>query len=328
MDRTMRNNRFVIAAALLVIILLAALSTWWFGNRPGHDGQLRQITIAQFGDFFLYAPLYVAVDGGFFVENGLQVTIVNTGGDDKTWAAVLSGSAQFGVADPTFVAVSAARGENGVVVASLVNGVPFWGITFRDIPPLADPKELSTYSVATFPSPSTAYALQSKMFSDAGLAPNIREAGFGAIIPLLKARGADIGLELEPNVSQAVSDGASIVYSMAERYGDFAITGVTTTDLIAQQDPGLIQGVRASLQRALDMLHAEPDRAIGILANRFPGVPEEIAKSALHRVLADGVVPISTTISRDAWEKAIQLRITVGDLESAAPYDKFVWPAN
>ena len=58
---------------------------------------------------------------------------------DKTWAAVLSGSAEFGVADPTFVAISAERGQNGVVVASLVNGVPCWGITVRDdIPTLRD----------------------------------------------------------------------------------------------------------------------------------------------------------------------------------------------
>ena len=154
---------------------------------------MRQITVAQFGDFFLYAPLYIAVDGGFFEEQGLEVSIVNTGGDDKTWAAVLSGSAEFGVADPTFVAVSAARGQNGVVVASLVNGVPFWGITFNDIAPFEDANELANYSVATFPSPSSAYALQKNMFTDAGLTPNIREGAFGAMSLKMKKEKGDGG---------------------------------------------------------------------------------------------------------------------------------------
>ncbi len=325
MSQPKRSNRLVIATVVLAAIFLVAVGSWWRSRTPsGDNGALRQVTIAQFGDFFLYAPLYIAVDGGFFRENGLDVSIVNTGGDDKTWAAVISGSAEFGVADPTFVAVSAARGQNGVVVASLVNGVPFWGITFRDITPFKDAKELSQYSVATFPSPSTAYALQKKMFSDAGVPPNIRQGGFGAIIPMLMAGDADIGLELEPNVSQAVSDGATIVYSLAERYGDFAITGLTTSDLTVLQDPALVASVVASLQGALDLLHAEPDQALALLAKRFPGVPKAVAKAALERVLADGVVPTSTTISEEAWNKAIRLRIEVGDLTDPAPYDQFV----
>src|SRR5688572_15824290 len=62
-------------------------------------GNLEKVTVAQFGDFFLYLPLYVAKDKGFFAQQGLDVGIVNTGGDDKTFAAVMSGDAQFGVAD-------------------------------------------------------------------------------------------------------------------------------------------------------------------------------------------------------------------------------------
>lgn len=328
MSKPTRISRVVFATVALVIVLLAAFGIWSRRGTPSNEpGSFRRITIAQFGDFFLYAPLYIAVDGGFFRKERLDVSIVNTGGDDKTWAAVLSGSAEFGVADPTFVAVSAARGQNGVVVASLVNGVPFWGITYQDISPFEDAKELEHHSVATFPSPSTAYALQKKMFSDAGLAPNIREGAFGAIIPMLRAGNADIGLELEPNVSQAVSDGARIVYSLAKRYGDFAITGVTTTDQTVQRDPALVRSVATSLQGALDLLHAEPDRALALLLKRFPGVSPTVAKAALDRVLRDGVIPRSTTISEDAWNKAIRLRIEVGDLKAVAPYDRFVWVA-
>ncbi len=324
MAKPTNRSRLMFAAVALAVVLLAGFGIW--SQRSGKSGTLRKITVAQFGDFFLYAPLYIAIDGGFFAENGLDVSIVNTGGDDKTWAAVLSGSAEFGVADPTFVAVSAERGQNGFVVASMVNGVPFWGITFRDdITTIKDAKDLKQYSVATFPSPSTAYALQKKMFSDAGLTPNIREGGFGAIIAMLKAGKADIGLELEPNVSKAASDGAKIIYSLAEIYGDFAITGVMTSDLTVQRDPELVRSVTTALQKALDLINSEPDQAIILLTERFPGVSTEVAKAAMGRALQDGVIPKSTKISKEAWDKAIRLRIEVGDLKEAAPYEKFVW---
>lgn len=62
-----------------------------------------------------------------FAQEGIQIEIVNTTGDDKTFAAVIGGSATFGIADPTFVAIAAEKGFKGKVIASIVNGVPFFG---------------------------------------------------------------------------------------------------------------------------------------------------------------------------------------------------------
>src|SRR5687767_5433448 len=111
-DRLLARRRTLVAALLSVVLLIPACT---------REAATEAITIAQPGDFFLYAPLYVAIDAGFFAKEGLAVTLVSTGGDEKTWAAVISGSARFGIADPTFVAISAARGHPGKVVASIVN---------------------------------------------------------------------------------------------------------------------------------------------------------------------------------------------------------------
>jgi len=194
---------------LLLVLVLVVVGGWRWLHRT-EPNPLRKVTIAQAGDFFLYAPLYIAVDAGLLRERQIDVSLVSTGGDEKTWAAVIGGSASFGVADPTFVAIADSRGQPGRVIASIVNGVPFWGITYKAaIRPFTSPKDLQPYAVATFPSPSTAYTLQRQMFIEAGLQPNIREGSFGSLIAMVKAGKADIALELEPNVSQAISDGAA-----------------------------------------------------------------------------------------------------------------------
>ncbi len=101
------------------------------------------ITIAQFGHVFLYMPLYVAQDRGFFTEEGLNANFVSTGGDEKTFTAVSAGNAQFGVSDPVFAAIARERGQGGKVVASIVTGTPFWIITYKnDIKPVKAPTEL------------------------------------------------------------------------------------------------------------------------------------------------------------------------------------------
>lgn len=277
-----------------------------------------KLTIAQAGDFFLYAPLYVAVDGGMFKREGLDVSLVSTGGDDKTWAAVIGGSAKFGVADPTFVVVSGQRGEPGRTIGGIVNGVPFWGVTYHtDIPAFQDGKGLAGHTVATFPEPSTAYALQRQMFLNAGLAPSIRQGAFGTLFAMLNSGQADIALELEPNVSEAVKRGAKVVYSMPEIYGDFAITGLTTTPSILTAEPDLVQRVTCGLQLALDHIQVQPDDSLRILLARFRDLDPAVAKNALGRVTAQGIIPKSLVISDLAWQRAVQLRVDAGQIQKS-----------
>lgn len=307
---------------LVAACVIAGFFTW--KNWP-HPTPIRQITIAQSGDFFLYAPLYVATDAGYFRQQGLDVKIVSTGGDEKTWAAVLSGSAQFGIGDPTFVAISESRGQPGRIIASIVNGVPFWGITLdQKMNPIKDPRDLKGHVVGTFPAPSTAYTLQKKMFLDAGLQPDIREGAFGTIFAMLRTGQVDIGLELEPNVSQALSENARIVYSMKDVYGPFAITGLSATPASLTKDSNLAKQVTCGLQMSLDYIRLHPDGALGILNRRFPEVKPEIAKAALSRVSEEGIIPVDLVVKEDAWQKAISLREFVGDLQNPLPMSSYV----
>ncbi|KHE93644.1 MAG: ABC transporter substrate-binding protein [Candidatus Scalindua rubra] len=321
MNRKKLNKAFVttLMSLLLICISLAVLSC------SKNSDKLQNVRIAQAGNFFLYAPLYIAIDAGLFKEQGLDVSIISTGGDEKTWAAVVSGGASFGVADPTFIAISENRGKPGKVVASIVNGVPFWGITFDDsIKPIKAPEGLEGYTVGTFPSPSTAYTLQKKMFLDAGLKPDIREGAFGTILAMLKSKHVNIGLELEPNVSMAVSEGAKIVYSLAYVYGNFAITGLTTTPKLIRQNPELVQKVVCGLQAALDFSRNNMDLALLILAERFPEIKRGIAREALKRVFREGIIPQTTIIDSLAWNKAINLRKEVGDITEVQDMSAYV----
>jgi NitT/TauT family transport system substrate-binding protein len=285
-----------------------------------------KVVIAQVADFFLYAPVYVAKDGGFFAKNNLDVTITTAGGDEKAWAAVISGSAQFGVGDPTFVAIADQHGQPGRVVASIVNGVPFWGVTQEPgVPVIKRPSDLGSFSVATFPSPSTAYTLQAEMFRRGGLKPNIREGAFGALIPMLSAGQADIALELEPNVSTAVAkQHVRVVYSLADIYGDFAITGLTATPQYLAANPDIARRVVCSLKQADDFIRKNQPEALHILTKRFPEVSADVAREALLRVEAKNIVPSTVETSESAWRKALQLRLQAGDLKSAKPMSAYV----
>ena len=283
-----------------------------------------KITIAQFGHVFLYLPLYVAQDKGFFKEEGLDVQIVSTGGDEKTFAAVASGSAQFGVADPTFTAIAQEKGQGGKVVASIVNGVPFWGITFKkDMKPKTNPEELSGLRIATYTAPSTNYTVMKKILQNNGnpVQAKIVEGAFGSLVAILKADKADIAMELEPVTSIAVAQGAQVVYSMPRAFGDFAFTGLTATDAYIKENPAKVQSAVNALAKAIKFIHSDFEGSLAIAKKEFPEVDEKLLRNALKRIIDEGTVPTSTVLGKEAWEKAIALRKEVGDVKGAAAYE-------
>ncbi|MBE6021630.1 MAG: ABC transporter substrate-binding protein [Cellulosilyticum sp.] len=62
--------------------------------------QLTKVTIAEVTHSVFYAPQYIAIEAGFFEEEGIDVDLLLTQGADKTMAALLSGEAQVGFMGP------------------------------------------------------------------------------------------------------------------------------------------------------------------------------------------------------------------------------------
>lgn len=81
---------FFCVAALLLPVLLTGC-----GSGGATTVRLNEVTHSVF-----YAPQYVAMSLGFFADEGLNVELTNGGGADKVMTAVVSGSADIGLAGP------------------------------------------------------------------------------------------------------------------------------------------------------------------------------------------------------------------------------------
>ncbi|MFZ5806815.1 MAG: ABC transporter substrate-binding protein [Verrucomicrobiota bacterium] len=285
---------------------------------------LTKVVISEAFEVFLHAPLWIAYEKGFFKEEGLDVTINIAGGDEKSWAAVLNNDAQFAVGDPVFVAISGEKDQPGVVVASILNGMPFWGVAKNEsVPEIKKPEDLGSYSVATLPAPSTNYALQRKMFESAGIKPNIKEVAFGGLLPALYAGEVDIALEFEPNVSTAVENGNRIVYSLADYYPDFAFTGLIALPDYVAQHKDTVQKVVNALQKANAYIRTDTVSAAAILAKKF-NVSQSIAENGLKNLIGKNAIQADTITGKNAWIQAVNVRVELSDLQKDAPYENYV----
>ena len=60
------------------------------------EDTLTPVTLNEVAHSIFYAPQYVAIEEGYFQEEGIDLTLVNGFGADKTMTAVLSGEADIG----------------------------------------------------------------------------------------------------------------------------------------------------------------------------------------------------------------------------------------
>lgn len=298
--------------------------------QPPADSQpqkLKPVTIAQFGHVFLYMPIYVAAKKGFFKEEGLDVKLVSTGGDEKTFTAVITGNAQFGVSDPTFTAIARERGQGGKVVAAIVRGVPFWVVTFKkDIQKLKTADEFKGRRIATYTAPSTSYAVMKKVLQNDGkkIDAKIVQGAFGTLLALLRANQADMALDIEPVVSIATSEGARIVYSPATTLGDFAFTGLTVSDDYMKKNPEDVQKAVNAISRAMNYIQKDFEGAVKVACEDFPEVKESVVREALKRLISEGTIPKSPLLPEKAWNNSIALRKEIGDLKGSGAYKENV----
>ncbi|MBY0358093.1 MAG: ABC transporter substrate-binding protein [Candidatus Obscuribacterales bacterium] len=305
-------------------ILLACLLAFYPAAPSFAAIKLQPITIAQYGHIFLYMPLYVALDKGFFKEQGLDVKLVSTGGDEKTFAAVTSGNAQFGVSDPVFTAIARERGQGGKVVAGLVRGTPFWTVTFKpEIKKFDNAAGFSNYRVTTYPAPSTCYAVMKNILQNNGKPVNAKivQGAFGTSLALLKANQADLAFEIEPTVSIAVNKGAHVVYSPTKQMGDFAFTGLMVSDSFFKQHPDQIQQAVNALNKAMLFMRKDFNGSFAVAKKQFPEVPEQALREALKRMLDSGTTPANTMLPKEAWNNATALRRQLGDLKGPGRYE-------
>ncbi len=66
------------------------------GQAGGSSKEPAKVVLNEVAHSIFYAPMYVAIEEGYFEEEDIQVELVNGFGADKTMTAVLSGEADIG----------------------------------------------------------------------------------------------------------------------------------------------------------------------------------------------------------------------------------------
>jgi NitT/TauT family transport system substrate-binding protein len=70
------------------------------GQKQTDDAQLVKLTVSEVTHSIFYAPMYAAINNGYFKDAGIEIELINAGGADKVMTALLTGGADIGFAGP------------------------------------------------------------------------------------------------------------------------------------------------------------------------------------------------------------------------------------
>ena len=109
---------------LALVLICGLLATSLVGcEQKEEDGQLTKVRYCEVVRSIFYAPMYVAINEGFFAEGGLELELSTGQGADKVMTALLSGGADIGLAGPEATVYVLNQGQEDYVVnfAQLTN---------------------------------------------------------------------------------------------------------------------------------------------------------------------------------------------------------------
>jgi NitT/TauT family transport system substrate-binding protein len=276
----------------------------------------------------LYLPVYHAIERGHFRKEGLDVDLVTGGTATNAFSAMVTGAADFAIADPMYVPISREQGAATKVVGQVVARIALWALSKNPDVAAFDRGALEGRKISTHVKPMTAYTYTYNRVAELGLKEGqtveiIQSRPGTETVPFLSGT-ADFVVTLEPGTSIAEGAGAHIVYSWPEALGDRIFTGLMTReDLIAKRRPMVIGAVRA-LAEAMAGIRADRAAALATARKYFPQVEDKVLSLAIDRLIRESVIPASPALSERSWNEAVEARREIGDLKGPAPYGENV----
>jgi len=212
--------------------------------------ETKKVTLSQAFQSMLYLPLYVAIDEGFFTEQGLDLTKETAGAPTVALSAVISGSAQFSIHGPEWTAIAASKGAPVDIIANVVNGAAVWIATSPDFK-FDGIKSVKGQKIVTGLMPTTSTSLFMKLLKENGMDAKtdveMIQVAIGTEPGPFLAKQADVAVMYEPGLDQVVAKGMKAVFGFPKTYGAYAFSTVTARNDVdpdtAQRDPAILRRV-------------------------------------------------------------------------------------
>ncbi len=283
-----RKGVSLLLTAMMVAGLFAGCGN--AGTETGGDGKTTSVTLNEVAHSIFYAPMYVAIEEGYFKEEGLDVTLVTGFGADKTMTAVLTGEADIGFMGSESTIYTYAGGTDDYVVnfAQLTQRAGNFLVSREPIDEFSwdmlKGQDVLGGRAGGMPQMVFEYILRKNNIDPAADLRIDQSIDFGSTAAAFSGGDADFTVEFEPHATLLEQKGDGyVVASLGEDSGYVPYTAFSAKKSYIEKNGNVIQAFTNALQKGMDYVQSHsPEEIADVIAPQFA----ETDKQALVTIVA------------------------------------------
>lgn len=269
-----------------------------------------------------YAPFYMAVDRGYFRDEGLAIDFDYSFETDGM-QLVGAGEVPFTLASGEQVLLARAQGLPVVYVMNWWNDFPV-AVVAPASSGILEPADLAGKRVGIPMLSGASYIGYRALLDAAGLAPDVARLdviGFTQVEAML-AGTVDAAVVYANNEPfQLEAQGMMVTVIPVADYVSLASNGLVTNEATLQSDPELVRAVLRAAMHGLEDVLADPDAAFEVCLKYVEGLAE--ADQGVQRKVLDASIDLWSTeplgVSEpEAWENMAEVLLEMGLVQSPA----------
>lgn len=269
----------------IFLIIIFTLSICLTGcKKKNNTNNLQKIKLCEVVRSVFYAPMYIAINEGFFEEEGLEIDLSTGQGADKVMQNVLSKNADIGFCGPEQVVYinNQNREDYPIVFAQLTQKDGSFLVGKNEEPNFTWESLAGKRIIGGRPGGVPEMALE-YVLNNHGLNPKsdiemVTNIDFTATAGAFKAGQADYVALFEPTASMLETEGSGkIIASIGESSGKVAYTCFFSTKSYMDNNPEIIQKFTNAIYKGQQWFYSHSNEEIAdSIISFFPGTDKNI----------------------------------------------------
>jgi len=319
----MKKKCSMLLMAVMMCMTLAAC---------GKEEGVTKVKLTEVAHSIFYAPMYVAIEEGYFEEEGLEVELVNGLGADKTMTAVLSGESEIGfMGSEASVYVYNEGAEDYVVNFAQLTQRAGNFLVSRENEPDFKYTDLKGKTVlggrkGGMPQMVFEYILKKYGMDPATDLNIIQNIDFGMTAQAFAGGSGDYTVEFEPSATALEKDGEGfVVSSLGVESGYVPYTAFSAKKSYIEKNPEVIQGFVNAIQKGMDYVSTHtPEEIADVIQPQFAETDKDSLVTIVTRYYEQDSWKDNLVFDEAAFTLLLDILESAGELDKRPPYEDLV----
>ena len=327
----MKNKKWI-SLATAVVLAVTALPLGVFAAKKD-EAKLAKVTLNEVAHSIFYAPQYVAIEEGYFKDEGLDMTLITGFGADKTMTAVISGEADIGFmgAEASIYAYQEGATDPVVNFAQLTQRAGNFLVAREEMPDFKW-KDLKGKKVLGGRKGGMPEMVFEYILKQNGLDPQKdlsidQSIDFGATAAAFTGdNSADFTVEFEPSATALEKQGAGyVIASLGVDSGYVPYTSYSAKTSYMEKNPDIIQKFTNALQKGMDYVQKHtPEEIARVIEPQFPETDLDTITAIVKRYYDQDTWKENLVFGQEGFELLQDILEDAGELKERTPYEELV----